>query len=99
MTPETALRARWRDLVERRLPEAARGRADWPIRLDHCFARILLDVAHGRPWREAVRPPAWKNASLDALSDACDLGEALLDDRADLSDLDRRSLAMRGKLR
>ena len=32
---------------ERRLPAAAPGRPDWPVRLDHCFARILLDNACG----------------------------------------------------
>lgn len=93
------LRARWRDLVGTRLPKAARSRPDWPVSLDHCFARILLDNACGRPWREVVPAPAWRGASPALLRDACRLGEAVLDAEADLSALNRRSLALRGKLR
>lgn len=102
MTPEASdadLRRRWRDLVETRLPRAARERSDWPVALDHCFARILLDNACGRPWREAVRPPAWANMPVDTLADAVTLGEAVLDGRADLAALNRSSLGLRGKLR
>ena len=105
MTAEAAapggsdLRARWRDLVDRRLPEAARGRSDWPVRLDHCFARILLDNACGGPWRASVAAPAWVNMPDERLAAAFDLGEAVLAGRADLAVLDRRSLAWRGKPR
>jgi hypothetical protein len=95
--PDAALRARWRDLVERRLPEAARP--GWPVRLDHCFARILLDNACGGPWRDRVRPPAHANMPPARLGAAVALGEAVLADRADLAELNRRSLAWRGKLR
>jgi RimJ/RimL family protein N-acetyltransferase len=93
------LRARWRELVDRRLPDAARGRTDWPVRLDHCFARILLDNACGGPWRDSVAPPAWVNMPEERLAAALDLGEAVLAGRADLAVLDRRSLAWRGKLK
>lgn len=94
---DTALCATWRELVERRLPKAAQGRPDWPVALDHCFARILLDAACGRPWRDAVTPPAWRNLPPDRLLDAIALGEAVLAGTADLATLNRRSLALRGK--
>lgn len=97
--PDDDLRRRWRDLVERRLPQAAQGRPGWPVSLDHCFARILLDNACGRPWREVARPPAWANMPAGRLADAVALGEAVLDGRADLAALNRRSLGLRGKLR
>lgn len=92
-------RAAWRDLVERRLPEAARTHRDWPVRLDHCFARILLDHACGGPWRDHVAPPAHANLPADRFEAAIALGEALLAGEADLHALNRRSLAWRGKLR
>ncbi len=92
-------RAAWRDLVERRLPEAARTHRDWPVRLDHCFARILLDHACGGPWRDHVAPPAHANLPADRLEAAIALGEAVLAGEADLHALNRRSLAWRGKLR
>ena len=91
------LRAAWRDLVEARLPAAAATRPEWPVGLDHCFARILLDNALGRPWREAVRPPAWRNMPPADLARAIGLGKAVLDGEADLAALNRRSLALRGK--
>ncbi len=92
------VRGRWRDLVERRLPSAAGdpGRS-WPIRFDHCFARVLLDNACGRPWRDVINPPAWSNAEDRVLSEAIAFGEAVLANRADLHVLNERSLAMRGK--
>ena len=96
--PHADLRARWRDLVERRLPEAARERPDWPVRLDHCFARILLDCVHDRPWREVVRPPAWRNTDPATLERAVALGCDILANRADLSDFNQRSLELRGKV-
>jgi hypothetical protein len=98
VSSDAELRARWRELVERRLPEAARGQGDWPVRLDHCFARILLDNACGRPWREAVSAPAWRNAPARVLAAASTLGERVLQGEADLAALNRRSLALRGKL-
>lgn len=97
--PDDDLRRRWRDLVEARLPRAARERTGWPVSLDHCFARILLDNACGWPWRETSRPPAWANMPAARLAEAVALGEAVLDGRADLAALNRRSLGLRGKLR
>ncbi|AWN39209.1 GNAT family N-acetyltransferase [Methylobacterium radiodurans] len=91
--------ARWRDLVDRRLPEAARARPDWPVRRDHGFARVLLDNACGGPWRESVCAPAWANMPPERLALATELGEALLSGRADLHLLNRRSLLWRGKER
>ncbi|MCJ2072861.1 GNAT family N-acetyltransferase [Methylobacterium sp. J-030] len=93
---EAARRAHWRDLVEGRLPEAARP--GWPVRLDHCFARILLDNTCGGPWRDQIRPPAHANMPLDRLDAAIALGEAVLTGHADLAFLNRRSLAWRGKI-
>ena len=93
-----ALRLDWRDLVERRLPEAARERPDWPVRLDHCFARILLDAVHGRPWREVVAAPAWRNTDPERLGAAIRLGCDVLSGSADLHELNQRSLILRGKV-
>jgi len=95
---DSALRQRWRSLVDERLPAAARERTDWPVRLNHCFARILLDHACGQPWREAVQPPAWRNTPADTLARAIERGEAVLADKADLHALNRASLRMRGKI-
>ena len=90
--------ARWRDLTDRVLPEAARGRADWPVRLNHCFQRILLDHATGGCWYDAIPDrPAYAHAPDVVLDRAIALGEEVLAGRADLRALNRQSLAWRGK--
>ena len=94
---EDELRAAWRDLVERRLPQA--WQPGWPVRFDHCFARILLDTSFEKPWREAVPPPAWKNTPLPVLRRAVASGEAVLAGEADIGALNRQSLRLRAKLR
>lgn len=94
---ECSSRQRWRDLIERELPAAAARRPDWPIRLDHCFARVVLDAVYGRPWREAIPAPAWRRMDATALARAIALAEAIRDGSADLRALNERSLAWRGK--
>ncbi|MEO0793046.1 MAG: GCN5-related N-acetyltransferase [Pseudomonadota bacterium] len=90
------LRDQYRELVGRRLPAIARER-DWPIHNDHCFARVLLDNACGAPWREVIAPPAWRNAADEVIAAAISLGENAIAGQADISQLNRRSLEMRGK--
>ena len=66
------------------LPAAARAAADagrpWPIRLDHCFMRVVLDDLFGRPWREALtgRGPAYRQLSAEQLRRAIATGESMI---------------------
>jgi hypothetical protein len=69
------------------------------VRLDHCFARILLDNAAGRPWREVIPPPAWRNADVALLDRAIALGEAALAGDLCLAELNATSLGMRRRAR
>ncbi len=92
------LSVRWFSLTRRLLPEAAAAR-EWPVRLDHCFQRILLDNACEGPWRDKIAPPAWRNADDATLEHAIRLGEAALAGALDLADLNRQSLRWRGKLK
>ncbi|MEM1370722.1 MAG: hypothetical protein AAGG72_00695 [Pseudomonadota bacterium] len=94
---DVEVRTRWRDLVENRLPTAAHHKPHWPVRFDHCFARILLDVACGDCWRNSIQPPAWRHAPLPVLQAAIALGERVLVGEADLRELNNLSLLMRGK--
>ncbi|MEO1282788.1 MAG: hypothetical protein AAFV69_13745, partial [Pseudomonadota bacterium] len=91
------LRRAWRRLVDDELPRASKTRR-WPVSQDHCFARILLDHACGRPWREAIEPPAWRNAREETMIAALRAGESVLAGEADLHELNHQSLRMRGKL-
>ncbi len=95
---DPALVARWLDLTRRQLPQAA-ALHRWPIRLDHCFMRVCLDVAYGRPWHEAIGRPAIRHAAPADLARAVSVAEGLLARPETLAALNAASLRMRGKHR
>ena len=93
----SALEAEWLALTRERLPAAARERG-WPIHLDHCFMRVLLDHAHRDQWtRHVAKRPAYKHVSDEALARAVEAGQAALAGAADRPAMNRESLAWRGK--
>jgi hypothetical protein len=93
------LERRWLALTREVMPAAAKSR-DWPVRFDHCFQRILLDNAAGRVWYEVVeKRPAYAHAPEELLRGALQLGQEVMEGRADLHALNRESLRMRGKLK
>lgn len=93
------LEARWLELTRSILPTLADAR-DWPVSLDHCFQRILLDTATGGRWYDAIpKRPAYRHAPDATLAEAVRLGEAVAAGEADLHALNRQSLAWRGKAR
>ncbi len=96
-TDLAAQRQRWRDLVRLALPAAAIDHPEWPIRLDHCFARVILDAVCAGPWREAIAAPAWRTMDAGQLAAAFGLAEAVIEGSADVHALDAQSLAWRGK--
>ncbi|EMC96980.1 hypothetical protein BAUCODRAFT_53779, partial [Baudoinia panamericana UAMH 10762] len=99
------LRDKWNDLYKKRLPALAKARdpvqQHWPVHLDHCFARIVLDNAVGkdRPWSDAIDQPAVKHMTEAQLQAAIALGEKLATGEANLDELNERSLQLRGKKR
>jgi O-6-methylguanine DNA methyltransferase len=100
----TTLQKTWKDLFQKRLPAAAKakdyGQPYWPVHVDHCFARIILDEVVGgghEPWIGKLKTPAYKNMTQKQLEDSIELGEQILCGEANLADLDKRSLASRGK--
>lgn len=91
------LEAEWLRLTREALPAAARRRG-WPIRLDHCFQRVLLDHAFGGVWYDHVEGrPAYKAAEEGALARAVEAGRAVLAGEADLPALNRQSLRYRSE--
>lgn len=97
------LREQWNHLYRNQLPALAKAKdaaqPKWPVQLDHCFARIILDNAVGkdRPWNQVLKSPAYKNMSREQLDSAIALGEKLSKGEEDLVALDERSLSLRGK--
>ncbi|SEL33970.1 hypothetical protein SAMN05216382_1830 [Sphingomonas palmae] len=93
-----ALEQRWLVLTRETMPALA-GPRGWPVRNDHCFQRILLDAAVGGVWYDAIpKRPAYAHADTALLTRAIELGNAVIDGRADLFALNRQSLAWRGKM-
>ena len=98
-----SLRVRWNHLYASHLPALAKARdpaqKHWPVHLDHCFARIILDNAVGvdKPWTQALKSPAVRNMTVEQLHHALALGEKVASGEADLVELDRVSLRLRGK--
>lgn len=108
----SALRSRWTTLYKQTLPQLARSshpsQPHWPVHLDHCFARIILDAVIGNststgtvssPWTERIPSPAVQNMTAQQLEACIQLGEAIAAGSADLVKLDQQSLAVRGKLK
>lgn len=97
------LRSTWTTLYKTTLPHLAVSKAPsqhhWPVHLDHCFARIILDNAIGvsKPWTEVLAAPAIKNMNATQLGLAIALGEQIARGETGLVELDERSLALRGK--
>jgi hypothetical protein len=99
MTPpdRTVLEQRWLHLTRHTLPALAAARG-WPVRHDHCFARILLDQVCGGCWYDHVPArPAYKHLTPDQLAAAVALAESVAASTADLHALNRASLAWRAK--
>ncbi len=101
--PRLALLAEYRRLIRSELPAAARAEG-WVLRLDHCFARVILDALFGGCWYDHLERRSGRSAEsqLDAghLTRAIGLAREVLDaggGDARLRVLNARSLAWRGK--
>ncbi|PBP25675.1 putative E3 ubiquitin-protein ligase RING-2 [Diplocarpon rosae] len=99
----TQLQEAWKQMYQRSLPSAAKSKSPaqpkWPVQLDHCFARIILDHVVGieTPWTEKIKSPAYKNMSREQLVASIALGHQILKGEADLMKLDAESLSVRRK--
>ncbi|KAK5081293.1 hypothetical protein LTR05_008087 [Lithohypha guttulata] len=104
------LREDWKTLYATTLPQLARAKDPsqqrWPVTLDHCFARIILDNVIGKgagssgedvQWDKVLSKPAVKNMNGPQLKAAIALGEKIQRGEVDLMELDRMSLQARGK--
>ena len=85
------------------LPAAARhaaaGGNPWPVRLDHCFMRIVLDNLFGCRWDTVLNRrlgPAYHQLSTGQLTTAVRLAESMLTSGAGrVRQLNDRSLLLR----
>lgn len=82
------------DLVE----AAKHSPSDFPVRFDHCFARILLDQLFQDVWYKHLKKPAYKHLSTDQLERIKQMTEMLLENPLLSFEWNRQSLLWRGKL-
>jgi hypothetical protein len=91
----TDLRREYRRLTEDVLPAEADG--SWPVHLDHCFQRIVLDAVFGDEWYDHVDGrPARDHLTADQLREAIAVAESMRSDPDRVRDLNDRSLRYRG---
>lgn len=88
------LARRWLELTRRVLPGMAVAQG-WPICRDHCFMRVCLDNALGRPWYEVVRRPAIRWLGLHQLRAAVGVAEGIVVEPWTLPELNEASLGWR----
>lgn len=98
LASRTALLARWFELTRNILPSIATAHR-WPIRADHCFMRVCLDVSLGAAWPQVVRPPAYQHLSDDQFAAAVRMAEDIVDAPDRLPALNARSLTLRAAWR
>ncbi|WP_036483597.1 hypothetical protein [Myxosarcina sp. GI1] len=95
------LRTKYLTLVNQELPAQAKQR-DFPVRFNHCFARIILDNLFNRCWYEVIdrkRGAAYQQLSAEQLKQAIEIAEAIIH-RPDsyIDQLNRNSLRWRNKI-
>ena len=97
------LRTEWTNVFAHTLPSLAHSKSPsqphWPVHLDHCFGRIILDAVIGidAPWTAKLKGPAVKNMTAEQLQACIALGRRIAEGLEDLCALDERSLELRGK--
>ncbi|MCJ1306513.1 hypothetical protein MMC25_000156 [Agyrium rufum] len=104
--PEPVQVAIWNDIYKKELPRLALAKSPtqmkgWPVHLDHCFARIIMDNVVGGdvPWTEVVKSPAVKHMSTEQMAGCIEMGLNIAEGRLDLAELNARSLRMRDALK
>ncbi|KAL9014927.1 MAG: hypothetical protein Q9173_000432 [Seirophora scorigena] len=98
-----ALRGEWKRMYGETLPSLAVSKSpvqdSWPVHVDHCFGRIILDTVVGRdsPWMNKIKSPAVKTMTSEQLEACFALGTAIAEGKESLAMLDAKSLQLRGK--
>jgi hypothetical protein len=93
------LQQEYLDLINNQLPEKAKT-DPMPVRLNHCFGRIVLDNLFEDCWYSHIsrKQPAYKQLSEFQLHRAIALAKSMIDDPETTKQLNNNSLRWRGKL-
>ncbi|MGB3850809.1 MAG: hypothetical protein WA958_12640 [Tunicatimonas sp.] len=95
-----ALEQHYLHLTNHTLPDAAAPHR-WPVRLNHCFQRIILDALFQDCWYHHLdrgkRTAAYRQLTDEQLQRAVDLAQRMLREPELLPKLNQQSLRYRGK--
>lgn len=92
-----SLTEQYLDLVNHQLPAAAQ-QGGYPVRFNHCFARIILDNVCGCPWYQVIEKPAYRHMTEAQMQQAIALAHTFLTDPQACFTANHKSLQYRGKL-
>ena len=94
------LRETYRQRIHEELPRRAQHSDGWPIQLDHCFARVVLDNLFEDEWYSHVDGrPAYENLSAQELGAAIEIADRILEEgQSTVEELNENSLRWRDKL-
>ena len=96
----SGLRETYRQKVHEELPTEAQQSTGWPIHLDHCFGRVVLDNLFEDEWYDHVDGrPAYEHLSAQELRTAIDIADRMLENGEPVvTELNENSLRWRDKL-
>ncbi|ERG98455.1 MAG: hypothetical protein J07HQX50_02495 [Haloquadratum sp. J07HQX50] len=85
--------------VNQELPNKAQSSDGWPIHLNHCFGRVILDNMFQDEWYDYVDGrPAYENLSEQELREAIHIADRMLDrGKPVVEELNENSLQWRGE--
>ncbi len=94
------LRTTYQQRVSEKLPERAQNSDGWPIHLDHCFGRVVLDNVFQDEWYSHVAGrPAYEHLSYDELRKAIEIADRMLNEgKPAVEKLNENSLRWRNEL-
>jgi hypothetical protein len=95
------LRAEYSQKINEELPERAQNSDGWPIHLDHCFGRVVLDNLFEDEWYSHVDDrPAYKHLSQKELQEAIEIADRMLTGgKPAVEELNQNSLRWRDELK
>ncbi|WP_395344511.1 hypothetical protein PN836_007020 [Ningiella sp. W23] len=76
---------------------AKRQENNWPVKHNHCFARIVLDNVCQDLWYAHIKAPAYLHLSTEQAEAAVRICKEIIEGKADIHALNTRSLAYRAK--
>ena len=95
------LQQQYLHLTNEVMPNVAKEQ-HWPVQFNHCFQRIILDALFEDCWYHHLdrnsRIPAYRQLTEAQLAQSITIGERMIASPEEVKQLNRQSLAHRGKL-